>query len=64
MTCLAISRCKKTSHVILRFEESNKNAGGGLELLASIWVKGEFPSAQRSESPGSFTGLAKQKFSA
>ena len=36
MTSLALSRCKKTSHVILRFEENYQNAGGPLELLASI----------------------------
>ena len=34
MTRLAISRCKKTSHSISRFEENlKKNAGGQLELL-------------------------------
>ena len=34
MTRLAILRCKKSSYNIIRFEE---NAGGRLELLASIF---------------------------
>ena len=38
MTRLAISRCKNSSHVILPFEENKKNAGGRLELLASIYA--------------------------
>ena len=29
-------RCKNTSHVISRFQENKLNAGGWLELLASI----------------------------
>ena len=33
----SISRCKKSSHVILRFQENLLNAGGQLELLASIF---------------------------
>ena len=33
----AVSRCKKTCHVILHFED-NYNAGGRLELLVSIHV--------------------------
>ena len=37
MTRLSISRCKKSSHAILRFEEHLYNAGGRLELLASIY---------------------------
>ena len=34
MTRLLISRCKKSGHVILRFEENKYNAGGRIELLA------------------------------
>ena len=37
MTSLAISRCKNSSHVILRFEENRYNAGGRLEFLTSIY---------------------------
>ena len=35
MTCLAVSRCKISFHVILGFEEYKKNAGGWLVILAS-----------------------------
>ena len=42
MTRLAISRCKKRSHVILHFEENKLYAGGQLELLASILLTKTF----------------------